>query len=146
MKNGKTNTTASGTETITKKRIFYPGTYYIVDKDNKIFKATKNPKELEDWDFLDTDTILVGIHPNVMFKDKKKKVTKIILDFEKKEMTLEGAGATIAKVEYTEPATYTLDDEDLKEWEDMIKDCKKATANFIMISTPPIKGELLDVE
>lgn len=145
MKNGKTSTT-SGKETTTKKRIFYPATYYVVDKDNKIFFATKNPKELEKVDFDDTDTILLGIHPDVMFKDRKKKVTKIVLDFTKKQLTLEGAGAKIAKVDYTDPATYDLDDEELKDWEDMIKDCKKITDNFIMIGTPPIAGELLDVK
>lgn len=127
------------------KRIFYPNKYYLFDKDNKCLKIVSNPKELEDIPFEDTDTILIGVHPDKMFPDKKKLVNKIVLDFDKKELTIEGGNCVIAKVEYEGGGAYTLDDADLEDWENMMKDCRKLTKDFTIVGNPPIKGELLYV-
>ena len=139
-------TTDTTVDTKTKKRAFYPNKYYLFDENNECLAIVSNPKELAEIDFEDTDTILIAVHPDKMFPNRKKNVNKIVLDFDKKEITIDGGNCTIAKVEYEGNATFTLEDDDLKDWEDMIKDSKKIAKEFIMIGTPPIEGEKLDVE
>lgn len=147
MTAGTTTTQACATDTTTKKkRVFYPNKYYLFDAGNNLLAVVSNPKELEDTDFEDTDTILIGVHPNKMFPNKTKAVNKIVLDFDKEEITIDGGNCTIAKVEYEGGHTYSLETEDLKDWEDMVKDSKKIAKEFEMIGTPPIEGDKLDVE
>lgn len=143
---GKTDTQKSMVDK--KKRCFFPGKYYLFDENNQCLAITSNPKELQEVEFEDTDTILIAVHPDKMFPNSKRKATvdKIVLDFDKEEITIEGSSCTIAKVSYEGNQTYSLDEEDLADWEEMIKDSKKIAKEFIMIGTPPIKGELLDVE
>lgn len=143
LKAGTTDTTINSKK---KKRLFYPNKYYVFDEANTCIAVVTNPKELKDVAFEDTDTILIGVHPNKMFPERNKIVTKIVLDFEKEEITIEGDNCTIAKVEYEGGHTYTLEAEDLKDWEEMIKDSKKIAKEFEMIGTPPIEGDKLDVE
>lgn len=131
--------------TTKKKRIFYPNMYYVVDKDNMILLSSANLKQLEQYEYEDTDTILCAQHPNVVFK-RENKVDKIVLDFDKKLLTITGNSVTLNKVEYEGNTTYDLEEAELKDWEDLLKDCRKHAKEFQMIGTPPIEGEVLNVE
>lgn len=128
-KNGGENTT-------TTKRIFYPGKYYVAYSDNKVmgFKTLDEAKKYADFD----DVILLAMPVH-----KEKTPDKITLDFDKKEIILEGCGGTLNKLVFDEAGTYDLDDEDLKDFEDLITDCIKCAKDFEIIGTPPIEGDLL---
>lgn len=119
--------------------------YYVVDKDNKILMIRSKPEQLEQYHFDDTDTILYGIAPKTLFKTDTKP-DKITLDFTKNELIIEGCSVTLNKCEYEGNGTYTLEKEELEEWDKLLTDCKKCAKEFVMIGTPPIKGELLNVE
>ena len=135
----------SDTKKKTKKRIFYPNKFYLVDKDNFVLHQASNPESLKGLKYEDTDTILIAVHPS-KFIEKAKVVKKIVLDFEKNLLTIEGDMCTLNKVEYEGNNTYELDEAELKDWSDLMKDCKKVADEFEMIGTPPIKGEIIDVE
>ena len=142
-KNGEINMGMANTTK--KKRIFYPNMYYVVDKDNTILLSSANLKQLEQYEYDDTDTILYAQHPNVVFK-REDKADKIVLDFSKNLLTITGNSVTLNKVEYEGNTTYDLEEAELKDWEDLLKDCRKRAKEFQMIGTPPIKGEILNVE
>jgi len=140
------NTTdTSDTKKTTKKRIFYPNKFYLVDKDNYVLHQASNPESLKGLNYEDTDTILIAVHPS-KFIEKTKVVKKIVLDFEKNLLTIDGDTCTLNKVEYEGSSSYELDQDELKDWQDLLKDCKKVANEFEMIGTPPIEGEILDVE
>lgn len=140
------NTTAdSGSKKTSKKRIFYPNKFYLVDKDNYVLHQASNPEAFKGLDYEDTDTILIAVHPS-KFIEKTKVVKKIVLDFDKNLLTIDGDTCTLNKVEYEGDSTYELDAEELKGWSDLLKDCKKVANEFEMIGTPPIEGEIIDVE
>jgi len=140
------NTTdTSDTKKTTKKRIFYPNKFYLVDKDNYVLHQASNPESLKGLNYEDTDTILIAVHPS-KFIEKTKVVKKIVLDFEKNLLTIDGDTCTLNKVEYEGNSSYELDQDELKDWQDLLKDCKKVANEFEMIGTPPIEGEIIDVE
>lgn len=140
------NTTdTSDTKKTTKKRIFYPNKFYLVDKDNYVLHQASNPESLKGLNYEDTDTILIAVHPS-KFIEKTKVVKKIVLDFEKNLLTIDGDTCTLNKVEYEGSSSYELDQDELKDWQDLLKDCKKVANEFEMIGTPPIEGEIIDVE
>ena len=135
----------SDTKKKSKKRIFYPNRFYLVDKDNYVLHQAVRPESFKGLDYEDTDTILIAVHPS-KFIEKTKVVKKIVLDFEKNLLTIDGDTCTLNKVEYEGDSTYELDAEELKGWSDLLKDCKKVANEFEMIGTPPIEGEIIDVE
>lgn len=141
----KNTTEDTGSKKPAKKRIFYPNMYYLVDKDNYVIHHTANPEALKDLEYEDTDTILIAVHPSKLIK-KKQVVNKIVLDFDKKLLTIDGDSCTLNKVDYEGNASYELDEAELKDWSKLISDCKKVANKFEMIGVPPIEGELLDVE
>ena len=128
-----------------KKRIFYPNKFYLVDKDNFVLHQASNPESLKTLSYEDTDTILIAVHPS-KFIEKTSVVKKIVLDFENKLLTIDGDTCTLNKCEYEGNNTYSLDTEELKEWPDLLRDCKKVAKEFEMVGVPPIEGELLYVE
>ena len=140
-----TTTDNSDIKKKTKKRIFYPNKFYLVDEDNYVLHQASNPESFKGLDYEDTDTILIAVHPS-KFMEKTKVVKKIVLDFEKNLLTIEGDTCTLNKVEYEGDSTYELDAEELKGWSDLLKDCKKVAKEFEMIGTPPIEGEIIYVE
>ena len=140
-----TTTGATDTKKKAKKRIFYPNKFYLVDEDNYVLHQASNPESFKSLDYDDTDTILIAVHPS-KFIEKTKVVKKIVLDFEKNLLTIDGDTCTLNKVEYEGNNTYELDEEELKGWSDLLKDCKKVAKEFEMIGTPPIEGEIIDVK
>lgn len=127
-----------GKTTTDTNRIFYVGKYYVASSDNKVigFKTLDDAKKYADFD----DVILLAMP---VHKDKEKIPDKITLDFDKKEIILEGCGGTLNKLVFDEAGTYDLDDEDLKDFEALITDCIKRAKDFEIIGTPPVEGDLL---
>lgn len=125
-----------GKATTDTKRIFFPGSYYVASSDNKVirFATLEAAKAHADED----DVVLCAI---AVPKDKRP--DKITLDFDKKEIILEGCGGTLNKIVFEEAGTYDLDDEDLKDFEALITDCIKCAKDFEIIGTPPVEGDLL---
>jgi hypothetical protein len=123
-----------GKDTI--KRIFYPGRYYVADTENRVvgFKTLEEAKAYA----VDDDVVLCAISV-----PKTKRLDKIVLDFDKKCITLQGCGGKLNKLEFDEAGTYELDDEELKDFEALIADCIKCTKDFEIIGTPPVNGDLL---
>lgn len=118
------------------KRIFYAGSYYVASSDNKVIRFTTLEAAKAHAD--EGDVVLCAI---AVSKDKRP--DKITLDFDKKEIILEGCGGTLNKIVFDEAGTYDLDDEDLKDFEALITDCIKCAKDFEIIGTPPIEGDLL---
>ena len=125
-----------GANTTTTKRIFHPGKFYVADVENKVvgFRTLDEAKAYAD----DNEVILIAVSVN-----KDRKPDKIVLDFDKKTITLEGCGSVINKITFDEAGTYDLDDEDLKDFEALITDCIKCAKDFELIGTPPVNGDLL---
>lgn len=125
-----------GKATTDTKRIFFPDSYYIASSDNKVirFATLEAAKAHAD----EGDVVLCAI---AVPKDKRP--DKITLDFDKKEIILEGCGGTLNKIVFDEAGTYDLDDEDLKDFEALITDCIKCAKDFEIIGTPPVEGDLL---
>jgi hypothetical protein len=125
----------------TKERIFYPHKYYVVDKNNIVFASADSMDELKGKSYDSTDTILIAIPcPQI-----SKTIDKIVLDFNKKTIKITGGDCTLAKVVYEGDQEYTLEDEELKEWETIVIDANKICKDVSIIGEPPVNGELLYV-
>ena len=107
-----------GKATADTKRIFFPGSYYIASSDNKVirFATLEAAKAHAD----EGDVVLCAI---AVPKDKRP--DKITLDFDKKEIILEGCGGTLNKIVFDEAGTYDLDDEDLKDFDTLFEFCEE---------------------
>lgn len=141
MKNSEDGTTAIKKP---KKRIFYPNHIYVADKNNIVFASGKSKEELDGYKYDDDDTVLIAVHPSQFFKHVSK-VESIVIDFTSSTITVKGNKVTLAKVEYEEGESI-LDAEEAKDWQDIITDARKACKDTVIIGTPPIEGECLDVE
>lgn len=124
------------------KNLFSPDKYYVAQADGTILYET------EDFDealsvAMPNEIILASYSVVDLSNDydikESVKVSKIVIDFNKKLLTLEGGSARIDGVMY-DTGDNTLEDEDLKTWDAMIEDAYKATDNVVIIGTPPIEG------
>lgn len=134
------------TPSITKKRLFYAGNYYVVGKDNIVFYSSKTLEDIATkYKQLEpTDTILFALPVSALEKFVKTSVTKMTLDFTNNKMLLEGEGTvTLAKCEY-EVGEYNLEPEELKEWSQLITDAKRQDIEIVIVGTPPIEGTYLE--
>ena len=130
------------------KRIFYPGMYYVVDEDNKVVYKSNNMKLCKEAATEDTDVILValsntGSHTTTpaIQAETVVKADKIVLDFDKKLLTITGNSVKLAGAEY-EVGEYELDEQELKqEWSKLLTDCALYSQSFEYKGTPPIDGE-----
>lgn len=125
-----------------KKRIFYPGKYYVVDTDNNVTYTSNNLNECKEY-ALDDEMILICL-PTSSKKTKSNiinmskavtKAKKIIIDFVKNILTIEGDSVTLDKVEYS-AGQYKVD---MDNWVELVKDCNNNAEAVEFIGTPPIK-------
>lgn len=118
-----------------KKRIFYPGKYYVVDPDNNVTYTSNNLNECKEY-ALDDEMILICL-PSHTNKPRKVmgKAKKIIIDFVKNILTIEGDSVTLDKVEYS-AGQYKVD---MDNWVELVKDCNNNAEAVEFIGTPPIK-------
>lgn len=126
----------------TSERIFYPGKYYVATADNKIIMAKDKMSDINRQGLSDTDVILIAVAVNSQTKTAthKKTVNKIIIDFDKKLLTIDGEPVTLYNVEYDTGET-ELDDYDLKDWDKLLADARKICSDVVVKGTPPIDGE-----
>lgn len=134
------------TPSITKKRLFYAGNYYVVGKDNIVFYSSKTLEDIATkYKQLEpTDTILFALPVSALEKFVKTSVTKMTLDFTNNKMLLEGEGTvTLAKCVY-EVGEYNIEPDELKEWSQFITDAKRQGIEVVIVGIPPIEGTYLE--
>ena len=71
----------------------------------------------------------------------ESKCDKIVIDFDKKELTIGNKDVTIADVEYEKDSVYELEAEDIKEWYRLLADSWKVADSVETLGTPPIDGK-----
>lgn len=124
----------------TTKRIFHPCKYYIADEENQIieFDTMLDAKLAA----LETDVILValdyqGNRSPVTYTPPALKADKIVVDFDKKVLTIEGKPVTICNVECK------VGDNDIPpvSWEQVLSSATLASKALEIKGTPPIEGK-----
>lgn len=126
--------------TTTTKRIFHPCKYYIADEVNQIieFDTMLDAKSAA----LETDVILValdyqGNRTPVKYTPPALKADKIVVDFDKKVLTVEGNPVTIGGTECK------VGDNGIPpvSWEQVITSAKLVSKALEIKGTPPIEGK-----
>lgn len=126
--------------TTTTKRIFHPCKYYLADEENRVleFDTMLEAKMAA----LTTDVILValdyqGNRTPVKYTPPALKADKIIVDFDKKVLTVEGNPVTIGGTECK------VGDNDIPpvSWEQAITSAKLVSKSLEIVGTPPIEGK-----
>ena len=69
------------------------------------------------------------------------KCDKIVVDFDKKELTIGNKDVTIASVQYEKDSVYDLEEEDLKDWQMLLSDSWKVAEVVETVGVPPIVGK-----
>lgn len=130
------------TMTGTNKRIFYPGKYYVVTADNKVILAANSMTEARQQGLAETDTILIAV--TAVSPDKPKAIplviNKIVFNFDKKLLTVDGDSVTLNGVIYNKGEN-EIDEEELKDWSLMLTDANKICKAVEIVGTPPIDGK-----
>lgn len=138
---------------MTKKRIFYPGKYYVATAENECY-AFETYADAKKFVLEPTDTILLALSN----KDKDKEPYKtdlisykpnitdaITIDFDKKSLTVEGDDVRIFTKTFSKGTT-KLEKEDLKLWDTLVKECKRCSKSFKIIGTPPLLDNEKDLD
>lgn len=138
------------TDTKTKKRIFYPNRFYVVDKDNFIINQSKKMEDLAQniKCYEPSDTILVSFPISELNKFVTKAISSVTFDFYTKKMFIEGdVGATLRMnlIDY-DVGEYDLDDEEIKTWNKMYTDAKRVSKSVKIVGIPPIEGTYLEYD
>ena len=126
----------------TKKRIFYPGMYYVVDENNTVVFESKDINECKRG-AIEGDMILICIDakkssintPNV--PPAPVKADKIVLDFNKKLLTITGGSVKLGDACYND-GKYEVA---LDKWLELVKECNKRADVVEFVGTPPIDGK-----
>lgn len=127
------------------ERIFYAGNYYLVTVDNTVVAHSKNINDLKAA-AKPTDTILValtatGSHSYDPKVDEEiQHVDKIVIDFNKKVLTVYGESANLFGIEFKN-GDNKMSDDDLQDWEDILSDARIVANELEVIGNPPIDGE-----
>lgn len=126
--------------TTTTKRIFHPCKYYIADEENQIieFDTMLDAKLAA----LETDVILVALDSKgnrtpVKYTPPALKADKIIVDFDKKVLTVEGNPVTIGGTECK------VGDNDIPpvSWQQVLSSATLTSKALEIKGTPPIEGK-----
>lgn len=128
------------TMTMATKRIFHPCKYYIADEENQIieFDTMLEAKMAA----LATDVILVALDSKgnrtpVKYTPPANKADKIVVDFDKKVLTIEGKPVTICNVECK------VGDNDIPpvSWQQVLAAATLTSKALEIKGTPPIEGK-----
>lgn len=126
----------------TKKRIFYPHKYYVATSENLVytFDTLDEAKSFADED----EVVLIALSSHKTTKVTPPKVTpkasKIVIDFDKKLLTIYGNCVILNKVEYSVGES-EIDDDELKEWDTIVFDANKNSDEVQIVGTPPIDAK-----
>lgn len=129
----------------TNKRIFYAGNYYLVDTNNYIIAHSDKIQDLKDI-AEPSDTILIALTATGSSKydpkvDKEiQQVEKIVIDFDKKLLTVDGDCAILFDKEFSK-GDNILSDDDLQDWPDILKDARACAKSLVVVGNPPIEGK-----
>lgn len=122
------------------KRIFHPCKYYIADEENRVleFDTMLEAKAAA----LATDVILIaldnkGNRTPVKYTPPALKADKIIVDFDKKVLTVEGNPVTIGGIECK------VGDNDIPSvsWQQVLSAATLTSKALEIVGTPPIEGK-----
>lgn len=130
--------TTNGVNTMTAtNRIFYPGKYYIVTDDNKVVGVYDSMVQAKQFAY-DTDTILIAVSStgSHTYTPPVTKTDKIVINFDKKSLTVVGEPVTLAGIEYKGEC-----DIDTTNWQKLITDCKAVAKTVEIVGVPPIVGK-----
>lgn len=122
------------------KKIFHPCKYYIADEENQIieFDTMLEAKMAA----LETDVILVALDSKgnrtpVTYTPPANKADKIVVDFDKKVLTVEGRPVTIGGTECK------VGDNDIPpvSWQQVLASATLVSKALEIKGTPPIEGK-----
>lgn len=121
---------------------FTPGKYYVADETGFVlgeydsFIAAKTEAG-------ETDVILVAYNNlgSHFTRKHEPKCDKIIVDFDKKELTIGNKDVTLCDVQYEKDNVYELEQDDLKSWSQLLRECRQVADNVEVLGTPPINGK-----
>lgn len=127
---------------------FTPGKYYVADATGFVIGEYESYGDAK-ADACTDDVVLIAVKPIGKEKEDKlllppkveTKCDKIIVDFDKKELTIGNKDVTIAGIEYEKDSVYDLEDEDLKEWQLLLSDSWKVADKVETTGVPPIAGK-----
>lgn len=127
----------------TTKQIFHVGKYYVADKDNYCTEFS-TIAEAKAYAIEDTDAILycMNIKDNINFRKKENKAKKIIIDFDKNNLTVEGESVTLSGVTYLGDRTSTLS---YKNWQELLANAASNADDIKIIGNPPLEDGEKDI-
>lgn len=127
----------------TTKQIFRVGKYYVADKDNYCTEFS-TITEAKAYAIEDTDVILycMNIKDNINFRKKENKAKKIIIDFDKNNLTVEGESVTLSGVTYLGNRTSTLS---YNNWQELLANATFNADDIKVIGNPPLEDGEKDI-
>lgn len=128
------------TTTDTKVNPFKAGKFYVFDGAHFNGPYASYAAAVDEcWD--DSEVVLAALSPTA-FKEKQenKAPVDVVIDFDKKLLTVQGRDVTINKVDYPQ-GDNELEAEDLTEWEAMIDSAYAVCRTVTVIGMPPIDGK-----
>lgn len=112
------------------ERIFFPNTYYVATKENKIVFHSNNINDCKDY-MMEDEMLLVCL-PYSKPKEKSKAASKIVVDFDRNILTVEGGCVTIDGTLYKE-GSYDMD---YTNWDVFVTSLNKVSDVVEYIGTP----------
>lgn len=127
----------------TTKQIFHIGKYYVADKDNYCTEFS-TIAEAKEYAVEDTDVILycMNIKDNINFRKKETKAKKIIVNFDKKTLTVEGESVTLGGITYLGDKTSVLS---CNNWQELLANASQNADNVQIIGNPPLEDGEKDI-
>lgn len=127
----------------TTKQIFHVGKYYVADKDNYCTEFS-TISEAKEYAVEDTDVILycMNLKDNINFRKKENKAKKIIVDFDKKTLTVEGESVTLCGITYLGDKTSVLS---CNNWQELLANASQKADNVQIIGNPPLEDGEKDI-
>lgn len=121
---------------------FTPGYVYVADATGFVVGEYKSMEEAK-LDAKESDIILLAYNSKgskVCLKPEPK-CNKIVIDFDKKELTIGDRDVTIDKLIYEKDSIYDLDITMLTQWQELLEELRKVADSVEVLGTPPILGK-----
>lgn len=121
---------------------FTPGCVYVADETGYVIGEYRSMADAKK-DAKDTDVILLAFNSKgsqVCLKPEPK-CDKIVIDFDKKELTIGDRDVTIDKLIYEKDSIYDLDITMLSHWQELLEELRKVADSVEVLGTPTITGK-----
>lgn len=125
---------------------FTPGLYYVADESGYVLGEYASYGEAKAEAGVG-DVVLIAVKPigknieDTLLPPPPKKCDKIVIDFDKKELTIGDKDVTIALVNYEKDSIYDLEDDDIADWKGLLTDAWRVAEAVEVLGTPPIDGK-----